>query len=443
MNIIRYLVTIVLFVVCFLPSQSQDFDPFVKMVWNNNHQLKSHEFELENARLAMEEAKAMYRPTVTFGTQYTLASGGRAIDFPVGDLLNPVHNTLNEITGSQQFPQLSNQTILFLPNNFYDARFRIQQPVYYPDLSVNRQAKGMEQELRGLEIKAYKRLLVKECMDAYFQWKQSLQAIEIYAQAEQLVQEAARSTASMIRNGVALPSALARIKGELATVTAQQIEARATEENAWSYLTFITGDPDLSRNEMSIDLAELPEIFAGENNNREELQQLDLGLQLKQLAVDKEDNFFKPTLGVQLDLGSQDFDFGLQPYGLLGINLNWNLFDGNRHRLRRQQALTAIEVNKERKIQVQKQFDLQVNIARNNLAAAIAQALTFQPRIEAAESTYHDVEKKYKAGSANYLELLDARIQFTQSQITYLVSRFQAWMKWSEYQYNGALYPIP
>ncbi|MCB0667115.1 MAG: TolC family protein [Saprospiraceae bacterium] len=443
MNIIRYLVTIVLFVVCFLPSQSQDFAPFIEMVWNNNHQLKSHEFELENARLSMEEAKAMYRPTVTFGTQYTLASGGRAIDFPVGDLLNPVHNTLNELTGSQQFPQLSNQTILFLPNNFYDARFRIQQPVYYPDLSLNRQAKGLEQELRGLEIKAYKRLLVKEFMDAYFQWKQSLQAIEIYAQAEQLIQEAARSTGSMIRNGVALPSALARIKGELATVTAQQIEAKAIEENAWSYLIFIAGDPDLSRIEMSIDLIELPEVNAGENNRREELQQLDLGLRLNQLAVDKEDNFFKPTLGVQLDLGSQDFDFGLQPYGLLGINFNWNLFDGNRHRLRRQQALTKIEVNKERKIQVQKQFDLQVGIARNNLAAAIDQALTFRPRIEAGESTYHDVEKKYKSGSANYLELLDARIQLTQAQITYLVSRFQAWTKWSEYQYNSALYPIP
>lgn len=439
-NIIRF--GIVLGAVLHLTTlRSQDFAPFINTVWFNNHQLKSQSFELEKARLANDEAKAMYRPSLTFGTQYTLATGGRAIDFPIGDLLNPIHSRLNEISGTQEFPTLQNQSILFLPNNFYDARVRIQQPIYYPDLAVNRKLSEVRQQMKGLKIKAYKRLLVRDFMEAYFQWKQAEQAIEIYQQANQLLDEAARSTSSMIRNGVALPSALSRIEGEMATVEAQQIEAKANEENAWAYLKFIIGDQAYTRDKMAIELPELPEINLSETE-REELQQVALGLQMNELAIDQEDNFFKPKLGLQLDLGSQDFDFGWQPYGLFGFNLELNLFDGKRHQLRRQQALADFQGREEERLQLEEQFTLQVDLSRRNLESVVAQAETYQPRILAAEKNYRDVMKKYAAGSANYLELLDARIQVTQSQITYVVTRYRAWSSWSEFVYASAQYPI-
>ena len=164
--------------------RSQQFDALIQQVWNNNHQLKAREFELTQAQAALTEAKAMYRPSVTFGTQYTLAAGGRSIDFPIGDLLNPVHQELNELTATQKFPTLQNQTILFLPNNFYDARFRIQQPVFYPDLAINRTAMFKQQELKALQVKAYKRLLVKEIQEGYFLWKQANEGLRVYEAAQ-------------------------------------------------------------------------------------------------------------------------------------------------------------------------------------------------------------------------------------------------------------------
>src|SRR5579863_6852626 len=42
---------------------------------------------------ALDQAKALYLPSLDFSARYTRANGGRSIDFPVGDLLNPVYAT--------------------------------------------------------------------------------------------------------------------------------------------------------------------------------------------------------------------------------------------------------------------------------------------------------------------------------------------------------------
>jgi len=39
---------------------------------------------------ALDQARALYLPSLDLAARYTRANGGRTIDFPVGDLLNPV-----------------------------------------------------------------------------------------------------------------------------------------------------------------------------------------------------------------------------------------------------------------------------------------------------------------------------------------------------------------
>jgi hypothetical protein len=79
-----------LLMLCF-GAHSQDFSALVSKAWEHNQQLKAREFQLESANHLFKEAKSMYGPTVGFGVQYTLAAGGRSIQLPVGDLLNPVY----------------------------------------------------------------------------------------------------------------------------------------------------------------------------------------------------------------------------------------------------------------------------------------------------------------------------------------------------------------
>lgn len=435
---------IVLICLVWLPMKaiSQDFDGLVQQAWANNQELKAKNFQLESASQSLLEAKAMYGPDLKFGVQYTLAAGGRSIALPVGDLLNPVYSTLNQLTQSNSFPQIQNVKEQFLPNNFYDARLRITQPIYYPDLAINKQYKMELVQLKHLEIKAFKRLISKQVMQAYIQYVATQHAIEIYKSADTLLTEAKRSTQSMIRNGVALPTALARLDNQNAELISSQTEAEANYRNAARYLRFLLG---INENE---DLPKLDNVYAmppvvmTTSGSREELLQLDQAVKIQTLGINRENNFYLPKIGAQLDAGSQDYSFGWQPYALLGINVEVNIFDNKKHSIRKQAAKAEIEAIQAMYAHTYNQVNLQSKMAKENLDAAIEQASVFEARIKATKKIFDEVFAKYKIGNANYIELIDAQNQYTSIKLHHLLAKNNAWIKWSEYIYALAIFPI-
>lgn len=415
-------------------SFGQDFKPLIEKTWKNSAELRAKNFLLSQAEFALQEAKAMYGPTVNLGTQYTLAQGGRTIAFPIGDLLNPVHSTLNTLTQSNQFPVLENQNIQFFPNNFYDARLRVQQPIFYPDLAINRAVKEESIHLQALDIKAYKRLLSKEVMQAYFTWQTAQEALLIFSSADSLLSTGRRTTEILLREGLALPSALARIDAEKASLEAQRLNTWNQKNNARDYLFYLCGDTSWQ----VANLPALPSPQETTSSGREEIALLDQSIKLHELALKKETLFYKPRLGALLDLGSQDFNFGWQPYALLGLNLEINLYDHRRHQYKTEQAKIALQVQTEKKEHVSRQLQLATQISANNLAASIAQAEAQHARALLAQRVYKDIWRKYQEGTANYLELVDAQNQITTAQLQYNLARFGAWTMWSEDYYNRA-----
>lgn len=441
-KLVIYSLLVSLVQLVFSSLKAQDFKPLVEIAWQNNSLLKSKNFQLESAAYSLKEAKAMFGPDIKFGSQYTLAQGGRSIDFPVGDLLNPVYNTLNLITQTNSFPQISNVHEKFLPNNFYDARFRISQPVFYPDLAINQKLKSETIKLKDLEIKAFKRQISRDVMSAWFQMDLADNANDIYLAAETLLGEAKRTTQSLIRNGVALPSALSRIETQLADILAHQIEAKTNVRNAAMYLRFILGvDENVGLPELT-DIPDLPTIPPDPAMEREEIKQIKQSMALQNLSLEKDNAYFKPRIGAQLDVGSQDFDFGLQPYALIGLNVEFNIYDSNRHKYRKDAVKADIMASNAQMNHVSNQMTLLVNTSKANLISALKQADTYYSRINDTKKIYEEVLKKYKEGIVGYLELLDAQTQVTQTELQHLVARNNAWLRWVEYIYATATFHI-
>src|SRR3712207_6230496 len=89
-------------------TQPSLLDRYVEEGLKSNLALQGQNLSLEKSLRALEEAKGMFLPTLDLNARYSRAAGGRMIEFPAGDLLNPVYSTLNQMTGSDQFPTLQN-----------------------------------------------------------------------------------------------------------------------------------------------------------------------------------------------------------------------------------------------------------------------------------------------------------------------------------------------
>jgi len=191
------------------PLRAQSvLDDYVRMALEANPRVREKTSLEASSAAALEHAARLGGPKVNFLTSYTLATGGRSADFPVGDMLNPVYAALNELTGTNQFPQIENQAVPFLPSNFYDARFNVSQPVIQPQLRVNRMIKEEEVTRSTLQTDQVRRDIIREVKTAYYRWLQARDGIAIFDEGLALLQENKRVTQSLLANGQAIPSAV-------------------------------------------------------------------------------------------------------------------------------------------------------------------------------------------------------------------------------------------
>ena len=193
----KLFITLLLFRFFGAYSQSS-LDTYIKAALSNNETIKQQQFLLTKSLYALKESKSLFLPSVGFNATYTLADGGRTVDIPVGDLVNQVYKTLNQMTGTNNFPQLQNQSVLLNPNNFYDAKIRTTYPILNAEIEYNRKIKTQQYNMQQIEINLYKRELVKEVKNAYFKYLQACEAVSIYETALSLVKENLRVNTALL-----------------------------------------------------------------------------------------------------------------------------------------------------------------------------------------------------------------------------------------------------
>jgi len=227
----KVFITLLLFP--FMGAYAQtNLDVYIKTALSNNETIRQQQFLLTKSLYALKETKALFLPSVGFNATYTVADGGRTVDIPVGDLMNPVYKTLNQMTGTNNFPQLKNQSILLNPDNFYDAKIRTTYPILNAEIEFNRKIKTQQYSLQQIEINLYKRELVKEVKNAYYKYLQACEAVTIYETTLSLVKENQRVNTSLFNNQKVNRTAVVRSDNEVSKYNALLESAKQTRNNA-------------------------------------------------------------------------------------------------------------------------------------------------------------------------------------------------------------------
>src|SRR5215471_9192694 len=238
---------------------------YVDEALDNNLVLKERKISLDKSLVALKEARSLFLPTTWFEGEYTLAQGGRSIDIPIGDLLNPVYKTLNQLTATNQFHTVSNTSEQLLPNNFYDARIKTTMPIINPDIRINRDIKQQEVSLQQNEVDIYKRELVKQVKIAYYEYLLAGEGVRIYQNAVQVVNENLKINQSLLSNGKGLPAYVSRAESEVKRVESQMQTATNEQQNARAYFNFLLNkslDDPITVSEISLDQSVFPLAMA-------------------------------------------------------------------------------------------------------------------------------------------------------------------------------------
>jgi outer membrane protein TolC len=445
----RLLLTLFLLPMSTRAASSPTLDEYVREGLKNNIVLAQKQISLEKAVNALHSATTLFLPSIALQGSYTSGSGGRSIDIPVGDLVNPVYRTLNQLTGSNAFPQIENVKEDFFPDRFYDVRLRTSMPVLNTDLIFNRQIKSSETRLQQWEVELYRRELVKEIKVAYYSYLSAIEAAAIYASATELAREAKRVNESLLKNGSGLPVYVLRAESELQGAEASLVDAEAQADNARRYFNFLL-NRDLAA-AVTVDSAETigvePEAGSGDIARREELSMLSEGVEINKSVLAMKRSYWIPRVSGFLDLGAQDSRWRYSKdsrYTLFGLQLEIPIFEGFRNR----NAIDNAELDlKNAELELQRTregLSLAVTAARNDVRCALRNYESSLKQ-EAAAAGYHAlITRGYREGAHTFIETVDARNQLTGARLLARINRYKVFIARARYEREiAAMISIP
>ncbi|KAA0994212.1 TolC family protein [Dyadobacter sp. UC 10] len=408
----------------FLPGRAQTQDAVLENYINqglkNNQGIRQQGFLLERNLYALKEAKSFFLPEVNFNTSYLDSRGGRKISIPIGDLLNPVYSSLNQLTNSSVFPQVENVSQTFNPNNYYDAKLRTSLPVYNAEIIYNSRIRKEQIHLQQAELDVYKRELVKDIKLGYYACLQAKEAVTILENAVTLARENLRFNQALVRNDKAIRTVVSRSENELIGLEARLEDARNQSLSAVAYFNFLLNSPLDNPVELpSVQQADVPAGITGEGR-REELVKLESLSRINALSEQLAKAAALPKLSTFIDLGSQgDFvKFNNDTrYYLFGVTLDWRVFGGNRTQHRAKQAALEGKATSQQIDQVEQQLALQVETAENRLRSAARLFEASKSQTALSLQYYNDQQKLYREGQLLYIELLDAQNRLIGDQL--------------------------
>ncbi len=305
---------------------------------------------LRSDRAAFDAARLGFRPRMSLDARFTRAGGGRTIELPLGDLLNPVYGALGQVTGQPgAFPTLDNQWIPFLRDQEQETKLRLVQPIYQPRLTAAIGARRAQVEASESELEAVRASVTRDVATAYFAYRRAEQGVAILLAARTLVDENLRVAERRLSAGDALRADVLRAQAETFAVAGDQAAAMRDLDLSRSALNVLLDRPldtpipeaEATAYVLPDDQSALVERQALAVARRAELDQLSAAIRASESAVELARADLRPSVALALDAGVQGRGYVPDddgPFYLASVVASWTLWGGGAERAETRQA---------------------------------------------------------------------------------------------------------
>ena len=433
------------------PAADAVLQHYLDQALRANPALAARDADVRASDADLAATRAQQYPQLSLNARYTHADGGRTIDLPVGDLLNPVYDTLNRMLEQQgqpaPFPQIDNQQIDFLRSHEQETKLSLSAPLIAPQLWASIDAKRALAGASRAGREAYARVLVRELKRTYYGAIEAAAAVGILEASEKLLAENVRVSQALVDAGKATRDRVLRAEAEHLDASQQLDAARARAAQARRLLNLLRAEPDDAPLALPTpDALRMPARRQTPAQTRPELRQIDANARAAQAAARAARNAALPTLGVAADYGIQGTDYRFDDehdFDTVSLVLSWKLWDAGRRRAEQAQATAQRDSLRRQRTDLQRRLELARRGAEDDLATALRAIDTGGARVAAAEEAFRIAERKRDLASLSQIEFLDAERSLREAKLKLAIARCDALDRAAELELASASYDLP
>jgi outer membrane protein len=429
-----------------ISAQQSPLDDYVAEGLSRNLTLMEERLALARADAGVRQARGRWLPSLTFNARYSERSGD-ILD--LGDLVNPAFGALNQLLGSDQFP-----TDVSLKQPYkQETVLRLTQPLFLPAASAGVTIARNVREGQAAATGAAIRRIAAGIRLAYLDLARATRVAELARATLALLEENLRVSQALVDHGAATPDVLLRARADRSEGEQRLAEAGRLVEAARGAFNLLLERPLEQQVELSADSAlrlsleaPLDRVLASGLATREELHQLDAGVRAAAGQERQATSAFLPTLVAAVDYGFQGERYRFaadRDFLIASLVLQWNLFNGGQDRARRDQARFEGERLRTEREATRRRIELEIRTAWRAAEVAGQARATAADRLASAERNYGLVERKYRAGAAPQIELIDARTSYTGARLNLILTTYDYFARCVDLDRAAALYPVP
>ncbi|MEZ4854336.1 MAG: TolC family protein [Flavobacterium sp.] len=386
----------------------------------NNLQIKIAEQNANSAQADYNQSKALFLPNIT-ASHTAITTTNPLMAF--GSKLNQEILTMADFN-----PALLNDP---KRTNNFATLFEIQQPLINLDGLYERKAAKAKLEAMDLQTERTKEYLQLEVSKAYMQLQLAYKAVEVLDKANRTAQENLKLIENYFKNGMLQKTDLLDVQVRVNEVANQLQYAKSNVQNASDYLAFLLNEDMKGKlfkpSEVLDNKIQFEEIPTAISENRKDFQAMDKATEAYSNMLQSSKMSFLPRINAFGNYQIYDdklFGFNANGY-LVGAQLSWNVFDGNKSIGKNQKAKAEFQKAETETEQYKKQSQLELNKTNRQLSDAENKVNLSKLAFEQAQESYRIRKNRFEQGLEKTTDLLLAETQQSKKELEFLQAVFE------------------
>lgn len=404
-------------------SKMISLDEAIELTRLNNKDLAMKKAEVASAYQEFQKTNSVFLPKIE------LSETGVQTDNPLnafGILLQ------QEIVTAADF----NPNTLNSPDAIsnWTMQGSFEQPIFNMDGLYGRSASKNAYQAKEEEAFRFQQFVEFQVTQQYYLLGLARKKISLLEKSETLVEKSLELSTDYYDQGMVQKTDVLNMKVRLLEIQGQKLEAENAAQSINDYLGLLIGMPKGTRIEVSnlgtVGYKETLNSEVSVSAQRADLMALEHATEAQESMVKMNNASFVPRINAFGNYAFNDAD----PFGtsagsyMIGISLNWKIFDGGKQLASTKQAKIEYEKSKIQLENEKEKAQLEAEKAYRNLQVAQINVIQAEQAMEEAQEAYEITKNRYESGLEKSIELIQAETQLSQKAIELEEKKFKLYM---------------